>query len=211
MRNCPCMARPDLVRRLVAAGCPLDIEEVAQGNAQASPGDLLISQVNGDLLNTAFDLDGWTVYILDLEIASDVPGLVVIRYIELDPPWPDPQVYLLPDPADSGERRDDEYAIPGTTIVYPRNLVINHRVGAQGKLRRGDILDGLLLGLGFAPIPDCFRHGDMVDARFCIGDQFGRRFPSKVSLWVDRSAKHLPRRPKQPRRGLFQQRDHATV
>ncbi len=137
--------------------------------------------------STAFDLDcGGTGYMLNLEITSDVPGLFVNRYFSLDLPWQDPQFYWLPDPADSGTKWD-LYVVPGTKIEYPRNLVINHRTGARGKLRRGDILDGLLLGMGFKPIPDCFRHGTSVEGMLSLVDQFGRSHSSEVSLWINRS------------------------
>ena len=187
MKNCRSMARPDLVQRLIAAGCPLDVEEGAQDNPHPSPRGLHIRQVNGDLLNRAFDLEcGLTGFMLDLEIASDVPGLVVIRDFELDLPWEDPLFHWLPDPVESAARWA-EYKFPGTQLVYPRNLVINHRTGARGKLGHGDILDGMLLGIGYESIPECFRHGTSVDRMFSIVDQFGRRHPSEVSLWIDRS------------------------
>lgn len=207
MCSCPCMAQPDLVRRLIAAGCPLDINE--SYNPLPLPSGLLICQVGGEFTNRAFDLNPpGTGYMLDLEIASNVRGLLVVRYFTLELPWEAPQFSWLPDPAESGTKKDP-YVIPGTGgLEFPRKLVINHRTSAQGRLRRRDILDGLLLGMSFESIPDCFRHGAMVDATLCIVDQLERRYPSKITLWVDRSAKRLPRSPKRPRKPLFEEVDH---
>ncbi len=206
------MVQPDLVRRLIAAGCPLDIKGGVLGSSHVSPHGLLIDQVGSVTESKVFDLDcPGTGYILALEIASNVPGLLVIRYITLEPPWQDPQFYWLPDPADSRTEKDP-YVIPGTGgLEYPRELVINHRTSRRGRLKHGDILDGLLLGMGFESIPDCFRHGDMVEATLCIVDQLGRRYSSEVSLWVDRSAQLFRRPPKRPRRRLFEGVDNSTV
>ena len=212
MRNCPCMVQPDLVRRLIAAGCPLDIKQGVLDKPDTPPPSLLIHQVGGVVGTKAFDLDcSGTGYILDLEIASNAPGLVAIRCFTLELPWQDPRFCWLPDPAD---RRTEKhpYVFPGTNgLEYPREVVINHRTSGRGRLRRGDILDGLLLGMGFESIPSSFRHGDMVDATLCIVDQFGRRFSCKISLWVDRSAKLHPQRPTRPRRRLVQGVDSETA
>jgi hypothetical protein len=212
MRNCPCMAQPDLVRRLIAAGCPLDIKQGVLDKPDTPPRGLLIHQVGGVFETKAFDLNcSGTGYILDLEIASNVPGLVAIRYFTFELPWQDPRFCWLPDPADSRTEKHP-YVFPGTNgLEYPREVVINHRTSGRGRLRRGEILDGLLLGMGFESIPDSFRHGGMVDTTLCIVDQFGRRFSSKISLWVDRSRKLHPRPPKRPRRRLFQRVDSETV
>ena len=176
-----------LAHRMLGAGVPLELDEGAShGMYPARPG-LLIYQVGGVPENTAFDLDrGGTGYILDLEITSNISRLIVIRDFRLDLPWLDARFYFLPDPADSGSSCD-AYILPGTAIAYPRSNVINHRTSSRGRLRRGETLDGLLLAVGFEPIPDCFRHGGSVDSMLSIVDQFGRSHSSEVSFWIDRS------------------------
>jgi len=176
-----------VARRLRDLGIPLELEDDGSDSIRPARFGLLINQVGSDRETRAFELDcGGTGYTLNLEITSNAPGLVVIRYFRLDLPWQDPQFHWLDDPADRGTK-SDLYVVADREFECPRDRVINHRTGARGKLSRGDILDGLLLGVGFEPIPDCFRHGSSVDAMLSIVDQFGRSHSSEVSLWIERS------------------------
>ena len=48
-------------------------------------------------------------------------------------------------------------------------------------------MKGFLLGYGFDPIPEQFRHGSMIPAFVIVYDQFGREYRSPVELQVVRN------------------------
>ena len=178
-----------LAHRMLELGVPFELDEAPSGGVYPARQKLLISQAGGPLESTAIDLScGGTGYIIDLEIASNIPRLVVIREFCLNLPWQDPNLLFLSDTADRGAR-PHLYVLPGTKIEYPRELVLNHRVSSKGGLRRGETMEGLLLAVGFTPIPDRFHHGDSVGSTVSVVDQFGYEHSSEIVLWIDRSAK----------------------
>lgn len=189
-----------LARRLRAVGVPLrDAEDTTQY-------ELRIDQVGGVNESQVFDLDcGGTGYMLDLVITNNLPSPVTIFDFELEPPWNDPRFHWLDDP-DEWEPPADSYFFPGwNRYGFPRKLVLNHRRRSKGELRPGAVREGLLLGWGYAPIPDCFTHGCSVDAKLSIVDRLEHRFSAEVSLWVCRSAKLIRKASK--RAPLFSQPD----
>jgi hypothetical protein len=192
---------PDLTRELVATGfLPVD----AQGAAithRALPG-LLISQVGGLVESSVFDLNcGYgTGCILPLHIGVDLPVFSIWGW-ELDLPWKDPTFQFLPEPQ-GHVFPTDMYQIPGCeNLKYSRYEVINHR----RVLRRGQSLDGLLLGFSFESIPDSYQHGANIEARLVLIDGMERCFSTRIQLWVNRIAKiDWQRKKKNSRRPLFE-------
>lgn len=178
-----------LLRRLRDAGCPIQSDE-DKTSVRPAPGGLIVRQVGGVTESRAFDLDcRGTGYMLDIEIVSDVPGRVTMCEIMLILPWEDSLFSWLPDPAESAPA-ESLYRFPGKNpLEYPRQMVINHRTYERGRLRRGDLIRGLLLATSPEPIPDRFHHGASVSAELQIFDQWEQCFHSDVSLWVDRSVR----------------------
>jgi hypothetical protein len=205
-----------LYPRLVAAGCPLSADQDPSRPIQVPGHELIIRQV-GDLISTrAIELDcGGTSYTIDLQIVSDLPGVTTLFASALELPWEDPQFCWLTDPIEVNPLQSF-YRVPGCDgLEYSREDVLNHRVASRGKLRRGDFLEGLLLGFGGAPLPEFYRHGSTFAAKLLIFDQFDHRFESEVTFWTDRmvsidragSKKKRPGRAE--RRSLLDQRDDA--
>lgn len=197
---------PDLTHQLEATGVITgDAQDVATTHSSL-PG-LLVRQVGGDVVNSAFDLDcGYgTGYRLALHVAVDLPAFKILRW-ELHLPWEDPQFQWLTDPSEQVSL-DNMYQVSGCyRLELPRNEVINHR----RLLRRGHSLDGLLLGRGFESIPDSYRHGAKIEASLVLIDKMERGFTTPVQLWANRGAKiDRPRRKKNTRGPLFGRRDGA--
>jgi hypothetical protein len=202
--------------RLAAAGCPLSADQDPSRPVQVPGHELNIRQV-GDLISTrAIELDcGATVYTIDLQIVSDLPGVTTLFAFALDLPWEDPHFYWLSDPIEANPL-ESFYRVPGCDgLEYGRELVLNHRVASRGTLRRGNFLEGLLLGFGGASLPEFYRHGSTFAAKLVIFDQFDHRFESEVTFWTDRmvsidragSKKNRPSRSE--RRSILDQCDGA--
>ena len=98
--------------------------------------------------------DGRFGYILRVFIRSDSPGKTIIRDSWISPPWADPTFEWLEDPKELGQH-PAWYAFPRDTEQFARVEVINHRVRCV--LSRGDIREGLLLGIGCGRPPDIYK------------------------------------------------------
>jgi hypothetical protein len=186
------VAVADLARQLVSAGyLPED--------AHPAPPGIMITQVGGILENSALDAGrgSGTAYSLSLHIAVDLPALTIWEW-RLDLPWGDRQFQWLPEPQGSVFPAN-MYQVPGCEgLKFPRDEVINHR----RVLQRGRGLNGLLLGFGFASIPDSYRHGASINANLVLIDDMGREFSTPVQFWANRMAKiDRKNKDKQPRRG----------
>ena len=121
-------------------------------------------------------------YILDSIIVSTISNTIITEW-ELNLPWEDPLFQWLADGDDSGQ----QYSFPGKhPLEFPRDEVLNHRFRSKRPLRRGDMLEGLLLGVGYAPIPEVFPHGCEISMDFTIHSQWGFSHPSQFCMWVCR-------------------------
>ena len=66
------------------------------------------------------------------------------------------------------------------------------------------MLEGLLLGVGYAPIPEVFPHGCEFSMDFTIHSQWGFSHPSQFCMWVCRDVDAARRSlAKGPRESLF--------
>ena len=202
------LVAPEIPRQLVAGGFLTADAHDASITHRAPPG-LLIRQVEGNVVNSAFDLNcgHGTGIRLDLHVAVDLPAFS-IRGWELDVPWEADQIEWLPEP-DGDVYPYNMYTFHNSREVeYPQDEVINHR----RMLRRGHGLHGLLLGRSLRSIPDSYQHGATIDASLMLIDEMGREFSTPVQLWIDRIAK-IDRKPrkKSTRRPLFENDDYAEA
>ena len=204
MKKYPRLERPDLVRQLIAAGCPLEIEEDALDSAHSAGSGLLIHQVGGVTESLVFDLDdGGTGYILSVAIINRLPRSVCVQDFHLELPWDDPHFRWLEDPP-AGAPQRYLYCFPGTrALEFERDVVINGCRWKRTKawLQPGRCIEGLLLGTGREPIPDQYKHGSFVDMELSVFGQAGSCFSSTVSVWVKRTRRSvkLNQRPLQGR------------
>jgi len=203
MKKCACWDRSDLVHRLLAAGCPLEIQGDALDSAHSAGSGLLIEQVSGLTESLVFDLDdGGAAYILSVIITNHLPRPVRIQDIHLEPPWPTPHFRWLEDPPPGAPQRN-LYCFPGLAPEFDRDVVINGCRGRRikARLQPGRCIEGLLLGMGPEPIPDRYEHGCFVDMKLSVFVQAETCFSSTVSMWVKRMKKSvkLDQRPLQGR------------
>lgn len=173
----------ELVRRLRAAGIPLEADEDDVGIAALPTYGLTIMQT-GEC--SVFDLDPCGVgYILDLRVVPNVPWPFELSALELDLPWQDSYLHWILDPLETFAK-DGMYWLPNKeSLGYPRDQVINHLVGTGKQISRGRSFGGLLLGVG-AFMPDTILQGSEVPALVRISDQFGKQYSSAFSLRASR-------------------------
>jgi hypothetical protein len=69
-------------------------------------------------------------------------------------------------------------------LDFPRDVVLNHRVGKHGLVKPAIPLEGLLLGTCSQSVPPHLRRSDL-SARLSILDGFQTCHRNKVSLWFD--------------------------
>jgi hypothetical protein len=134
-----------------------------------------------------------TVFMLDLVVTNEsAKRTVTIKHYWLEVPWKDDSLRPLMDPMeiDGGK----VYRFPQTMIEYPREMIINHRRLAQGKLAPGDSISGLFMVQGTAPIPFDLYKGEFIPVTVVIADTTGKEyrsehiavFPSPADRDVDR-------------------------
>jgi len=99
--------------------------------------------------------------------------------------------------------------VGASTLDFPRDLVINHRLQVTRAFSAGESVEGFLLGFGCDPIPAEFSQGKMIRAFLVLYDQFARPYRAPVELWADRTTRNLsPVRSRAKRRGgLLDKRD----
>ncbi len=208
MKNTPSYKSLALARRIRAAGIPIRIAEDDEEAGHREDSGLLIRQVGGVVESSVDDSDGGlTQYIIHVCITSNLPGRFAISGFELECPLHDPFFHWLPDPVEIGARWN-AYRFPGSNLEFDRSLVINHCADVRRTLSRGQSVQGLLLGVGFEPIPDRTWPENLMPAFVKVFDQYVREYPEPVSLWVVRNQR-LPHRarPKARRKGLFESPD----
>lgn len=198
-----------LARRLMGLGCPLDLQFFMQADKNSSR-NLRIRQFGGVTESRVFDLESFgTGYTLNLEILNHLGRAIYIRGFELDLPWRDDLFHWLPDPRERDEEHE-LYRFAGERLEFPREIVINHNVNRINKFSDGSLLSGLVLGEGPDGIPDCYKHGEELHAKFSVIDELDGKHAADVVLYIDRGAKLRPKPPKKPGRTLFDGRKHLA-
>jgi hypothetical protein len=109
--------------------------------------------------------------------------------------WSDTNIFLV----DATERVPYFKSIAG--VEYPRNDVVNHWISGGRYLKRGQILQGVVIAQSFGSLPTWCDNGISVGAELCFVDQFGNLYPLKVDLRVIRDRERIGR--PRHRTGLF--------
>lgn len=167
---------------LEAAGIPLEPFEYRAGIDHRRAGDeLIIKQEFGDWVGEIRELKNFYFnVILPVFILRNLPGKTIIRDMWLDPPpWDASSIEWLGDPAEEA-KSGEFYSLPRCEYKYPRKIVLNHRI--RRVLSRGDILEGLLLGVGFGRPPETYPHKAMINIKFNVLDQWEKVHPVDFEL-----------------------------
>jgi hypothetical protein len=192
-----------LARKIRAAGRPIYIPQ-DDGAAPSIPCEgLLVRQWGGLVESRAIACGSGTAFIIQLVITSKLSTFAISAF-GLEPPWKNDYLNWLEDPLQiDGASRCYRFGVKGVP-EFEREHVINHYADVRHIFPSGHSVKGFLLGYGFDPIPEQFRHGSMIPAFVIVYDQFGREHRSPVELQVARNQTQ-PRVPR--KRNLLEHRD----
>jgi hypothetical protein len=166
-------------------GIPLD-EEVLKV-LKAASGGLSLFQTGTAVENTVFDLDsGGAGGILSIAVQNDSEEINWIRECRLEVLWEEPHFRWLDDPAREPSGTHCYSFPPPGPVGFEPEVVLNHRIGRRGQLYPGEQLEGLLLGVGYAPIPDQYRHRQLLRTQLVIVDRRGNHSALRIKLQVNR-------------------------
>jgi hypothetical protein len=198
--------RPQLMQELRRLGVFTDVTDAELIDSLPSS-KVRIDAPGGNLETSIFDLDPvGTGYMVWLSLTV-VDGPFAIAEFFLTLPWSVAWIEWLSDPA-QGKGPHYVYRFPGRRgDEFPRDNVINHCADAQKMLRRGQRIEGFLLGYGSEPIPNTYEHGQHVLGNVGIFDQFDEMYSAETDFWIDRSARSAAAsRVRTPRKPLFGER-----
>lgn len=162
----------ELALDLQRAGIPLH-EDVLERMRIESQG-LRVYQTGTLVENEIFDLGSGMGVTIALAIDNNARKNIRIAQFRLELPWVEPGFHWLEDPLRK-KPRERLYKFPRPSVLtFERELVLNHRIGRLGVLLPSDYLDGLLLGVGEASIPESFQHRQPLNLQLRILDTRGR-------------------------------------
>ena len=167
---------------LEAASIPLEPPEYRVGlDARNSGAALTITPGRDHWRSEIRELkNGRVAFIVPVFIRRDRPGKTIMRDVWIAAPWPD-LIELLADPKEGSNSA--YYAFPDDPESFPRKDVLNHRLHCV--LARGDIREGLILGLGLCP-PDEFKDEKKVRVTLGILDQWGNERTAELEMKINR-------------------------
>jgi hypothetical protein len=124
------------------------------------------------------------------------------------PEW-DEDVFPVDEPRRASCSRIPNYVLPGGSS-FSMDQVLNHRLDGHEILRRGDVLDGLILAQSCNPLPSSYAEGSRVKIELCLRNQFGECHQSKVAVPVRRpQARVRPMTSVHRGRGLYEVTERA--
>jgi hypothetical protein len=178
---------PAMARRLMEAGCPLDPE--VEHQVREAQQDLEIHQSGTRIQTWMFDLkSGGMGLVLSCGIFNRAVRNLHVQQFRVRLPWDDPNFDWLEDPHHKSPR-EEFYEFP-RSYEFPRDVVLNHRIGCQGLLiPPGAVLDGYLLGAGLMPIPEQYVHRQGMNIHLEVFDSGGREYGGEFQVVVDREWK----------------------
>jgi hypothetical protein len=165
-----------LLPGLQDAGCPVTVKE-----QQTISGLIQVEQDEGPSL-IGVNYDRLTYCMIWASISVKCTQIAVRGY-QIMLPWEDPNFYLLEDPWET-HASAKTYRFPCEGIEYPRDQVLNHRTGM---LRRGQCIDGVLMGVGMKPIPSEYTHRSTAELYLSVVTALGECM-TPIIIEIDRSA-----------------------
>ena len=121
--------------------------------------EVTLEQIEPSMFCPALDLsDGRTLYVVWLSLLAERPGVTLFDF-RFVPAWPDRG--FIPLPSFKESHIGQAYILPGG-LSLPQHDVLNLRFVKSG-WRLPDIrVEGLLAALSETPIPNHYRHGDVI-------------------------------------------------
>jgi len=165
-----------LLPGLQDAGCPVTVKE-----QQTISGLIQVEQDEGpSLIGVNYDRQTYCMIWASISVRC---AQIAVRAYHLTPPWEDPTFHLLEDPRETRSSAQT-YQFPCGGIEYPRDQVLNHRTGM---LRRGQCIEGVLMGVGMKPIPAEYTHGSTAKLHLSVVTALGECM-TPIIIEIDRSA-----------------------
>jgi hypothetical protein len=150
--------------------------------------NIVIRQIGTGITDRTFVTPGTgpTVYVLSVAIANESRRRgVVIANFRLRPIWSSATLEVIDGPSES-DATASEYIIPATTLKYPRDVVLNHKLNGGGELPVGKTLSGILIFKGYESLPINMLHGTYVWAYLDVQLHDGSSFSERCWFRVDR-------------------------
>ncbi len=199
-----------LFAELRRGGIPLD--EAVLEEIKAACRGLVIHRTGNIVENAVFDLDsGGAAYMLAIAIENDSDQILRVQELRLEMAWPESHFRWLENPLAKVPREYFYSFPPPGPAGFDRDVVLNHRLRPGCKLYPGDSLEGLLLGVGQASVPDQYLNRQGLHMRLSILDGRGNRYSSDVILAVSREGRVRRRQVKESQRSgreLFSRWQH---
>jgi len=137
--------------------------------------------------NAIFDLDsGGAGYMLAVAIYNDSDKILRPQEPRLEIAWPESHFRWLENPLGKVPREYTYSFPPPGPAGFDPDAVLNHLLRPGRKLYPGDLLEGLLFGVGQASIPAQYLDRQALQMRLSILDGRGNRYSSDVTLRVSR-------------------------
>jgi hypothetical protein len=123
------------------------------------------------------------VFVLALRIVGLVPKLTLQGFDLSSPAWP-LNAYILDDPTVSNSACKFYRLLDGEKFY--REEILNHRVEGDGRLGRGDVLEGLLLAESLDSVPSKLTDHSFMPLCLSIVNQFDDVHECKFAIQVER-------------------------
>lgn len=188
------------VLRLRAAGADLDVSSFEL----ADPEWIKITHVQ--VASHVRALPTASCFLIHVRIVALAPK-VIIHGFELSSPAMRLGAWFLVDPIVNRSDRQLYCFSDGTD--FHRDEVLNHRVDANGTLRYGDVMDGMLLAESLDVIPARFVDKSFVPVSVSVINQFDDVHESTIDLRVERTAGRM--QPRSPRRSSLFEREDGSL
>lgn len=173
---------------LRSQGIPLD-GDVLREMEHACRG-LYLYQTPNILETAVFDLpDGGTGFILGLGIDNESDRIIVVQEYRLTIPWHESEFRWLEKPW-TKKPREYLYLFPSRELDgFEPEVVLNHRLGREGRILPGPYFEGYLIGMGREPIPAEYGDRQFVRMQLSIFDQRARHYELNMKFLVGRETR----------------------
>ncbi len=149
---------------------------------------ILVRQIGNTITDRTFVTPGSgpTIYVLSVAITNESRRRpAVISSFALRPTWSSTVLEAIADPRET-DSTASEYVLPTTSLTYPRDIVLDHRLNNDGELPVGKSLSGILLFKGYESLPINMLHGTFVWVTLVVRLHGGASFSERCWLRADR-------------------------